>query len=70
MVLFTDGVTESRVAGGELFGVERLTDVLVSCSGNDPGSIARCIHEAVTDGENETRDDVAILVVKATKLDE
>jgi serine phosphatase RsbU (regulator of sigma subunit) len=80
LLAYTDGVTEAR-SGDELFGEERLADVLArvdtpdpqSISGNDNGSAAAHLADAVADAVlrainvfSSERDDVALLVLAAT----
>lgn len=66
MVLYSDGITEARRAGGEAFGTTRLRDAAVAAGRLD----ARGIHEAILesleeflDGARPT-DDVTLLIVK------
>jgi sigma-B regulation protein RsbU (phosphoserine phosphatase) len=69
LVFFTDGVIEARI-DGPMMGTEGLADLLASCAGYSAPEIAQAIHEAVIGGSLQTRDDVAILVLRATPLDE
>jgi sigma-B regulation protein RsbU (phosphoserine phosphatase) len=67
LVLYTDGVTEARSPDGEFFGDERLRHLLSSCSGLDAAGIAARIKNVVLDfQEGYPRDDVAVLVLRAT----
>jgi PAS domain S-box-containing protein len=67
LVLYTDGVTEARSPDGEFFGDERLRRLLSSCSGLDAAGIAARIKNVVLDfQEGYPRDDVAVLVLRAT----
>jgi sigma-B regulation protein RsbU (phosphoserine phosphatase) len=63
LVMFTDGVTESRL-DGELFGTERLAAVLREEAGRSAQEIATAVHLAVTHGSPDTRDDVAVVVLR------
>ncbi|MGE5175413.1 MAG: SpoIIE family protein phosphatase [Hyphomicrobiales bacterium] len=66
LVLYTDGVTEAMNASGELFGDDRLKEVVRALREQDAASIVRGIWEttqAFRDGEQD--DDVTIVVVKA-----
>jgi len=65
MVLYTDGVTEARGPGGELFGEERLRELVGGCAGAAAEEVARRIEQAVLDFQRgEVRDDVAVLVAR------
>ncbi|MEY2536153.1 MAG: phosphoserine phosphatase RsbU/P [bacterium] len=65
LLLYTDGVTESRTPGG-LFGIDRLATLLESCAGLDAAGIAHRIESAVVDAPGHVAiDDVALLVVRA-----
>lgn len=66
LLLYTDGVTEAMAASGELFGDDRLKDVVRTLREGDAASIVRGIWErtqAFRDGEQD--DDVTIVAVKA-----
>ena len=66
LVFFTDGVTEARAPDGDLFGEERLVALLGSLAGLDAETIAGRVERAVLDfQENDLRDDVAVLVLRA-----
>jgi serine phosphatase RsbU (regulator of sigma subunit)/PAS domain-containing protein len=65
LVLYTDGVTDTR-GNGERFGQSRLAGVLAGCCDLDPDEVANRVDEALLafqDGEQ--RDDVALLVLRA-----
>jgi phosphoserine phosphatase RsbU/P len=65
LLLYTDGVTESRTPDG-LFGLERLATVLGECAGLDAGAVANHVEAAVVDAPgHDVRDDVALLVLRA-----
>ncbi len=66
LVLFTDGVTEAR-RGGDAFGEARLAALLASLAGEPPDRLAAAVVTAVREfSEGETRDDVAVLVVRVS----
>ncbi len=66
LVLFTDGVTEAR-AGAEFFGQERLCSALEDLRGGSAQEMADGIAAAAIDFQHAiTRDDIAIVVLKAT----
>ena len=67
LVLYTDGVTEARSPDGDFFGDDRLHCLLRSCSGLDAAGIAARIKNVVLDfQEGYPRDDLAVLVLRAT----
>jgi sigma-B regulation protein RsbU (phosphoserine phosphatase) len=67
LVLYTDGVTEARSPDGEFFGDERLRRLLHSCSDLDAAGIAARVKNVVLDfQEGYPRDDLAVLVLRAT----
>ncbi|MBB2947554.1 serine phosphatase RsbU (regulator of sigma subunit) [Actinoplanes lutulentus] len=65
LVMFTDGVTEARRAGDrELFGPERLREVIAGTAGGSAEKLAEAIDEAVTTFTGgHASDDTAILVL-------
>jgi serine phosphatase RsbU (regulator of sigma subunit) len=66
LVLYTDGVTDASSAGGR-FGQERLEEVLRAAAGSDAGAIAEALDESLLAfQEGPQRDDVALLVLRAT----
>ena len=66
VVLYTDGVTEAR-RNGELFGEERLLEVLGTAPDRDPQHLIERLRDAVTAYADELRDDVEILVLRRTE---
>jgi serine phosphatase RsbU (regulator of sigma subunit) len=68
LLLYTDGVTESRTPEG-FFGPDRLADALRATGGGDAGRVARGIEAAVTEAAGgRLNDDVALLVIQAGKV--
>jgi GAF domain-containing protein len=66
IVLYTDGVTDARGADGR-FGTERLAGVLAAATGLEPDEVANRVDEALLAfEEGPQRDDVALLVLRAT----
>jgi PAS domain S-box-containing protein len=66
LVFYTDGVTDTRGEGGELFGQERLSELLASAAALDADEVASRIDEALQAFERgQQRDDVALLVLRA-----
>jgi serine phosphatase RsbU (regulator of sigma subunit) len=64
VVLYTDGVTEAHHRNQDLFGEERLIDV-ISHARNGVDDVADAIIAAVSDyGPAEPRDDVAVVVLR------
>lgn len=66
LILFTDGVTEAhRLGDYELFGEERLREVIATTAGKAAAEVARCIAQAaLAFGGEPPADDTAILVLK------
>jgi Stage II sporulation protein E (SpoIIE) len=69
VLLYTDGVTEARAADGELFGLDRLTDLLEqeAASGRPPEEMLRRLVRALLVHQPEgLRDDATLLLVQWT----
>jgi hypothetical protein len=64
LVFVTDGVIEGRVAG-RMLGVEGLERLLAGCGALDAVATGERIEAAVV-GDSEPRDDIAVLVLRAT----
>jgi sigma-B regulation protein RsbU (phosphoserine phosphatase) len=65
LVLYTDGVTDTRSAT-ERFGSERLAEVLAAATGLEPDEVANRVDAALLRfEEGPQRDDVALLVLRA-----
>jgi hypothetical protein len=64
LVFFTDGVIEARVAG-RMLGVDGLERLLADTGGLDAVATGERIEEAIL-GDAEPRDDIAVLVLRAT----
>jgi serine phosphatase RsbU (regulator of sigma subunit) len=68
LVLYTDGIVEAR-RPGELFGYERLADVLRETAGAAPHEIAERIQAAVAEfAPGPAADDRALLVVRVDEV--
>jgi sigma-B regulation protein RsbU (phosphoserine phosphatase) len=66
LLLYTDGVTESRTPGGR-FGTDRLAGVLARCAGLPAGAVVDRVRAAVADAPgHQVLDDVALLALRAT----
>jgi serine phosphatase RsbU (regulator of sigma subunit) len=64
IVLYTDGVTEAR-HGAEMFGPERLEEVLAEHGSRSPSDLLDSIISAVTDwGDGQLGDDTAVIIVE------
>ena len=63
LLLYTDGLTEAR-RDGELFGEDRLLDVLGTGSDLSPEELARYLRDAVLAWAGELKDDLEILVLR------
>ena len=69
VLLYTDGVTEARTADGELFGLDRLTDLIEqeAASEQPPEEMLRRLVRALLDRQPEgLRDDATLLLVQWT----
>ncbi len=66
LLLYTDGVTEARGAGGELFGQERLEGALSGAAKHEPEAILDSVRGALRDftGGAKNDDDVTMVAVK------
>ena len=67
VLLYTDGVTEARPAGGELFGLERLTDLVEreAASGQPPEELLRRLVRALVEHQaGGLRDDATLLLLR------
>ncbi len=71
LVLFTDGIVESRHGGeGEEFGIERLLDTVRALHGRKPGEIVQGVFQRVEEwtGGGPPEDDRTVLVVSYPAL--
>ena len=69
VLLYTDGVTEARADDGELFGLDRLTDLLEqeAASGRPPEEMLRRLVRALLEHQDGgLRDDATLLLVQWT----
>jgi serine phosphatase RsbU (regulator of sigma subunit) len=66
LLLYTDGVTEARGPDSD-YGLDRVADLLHSCSGETADDIAeRLTRDVLTFQAGRPRDDIALLVLQAT----
>lgn len=65
VLFYTDGVVEAHQPGGELFGVDRLLDLVGQHASEhlDPAEVVRGLARAVTDHQGDQLDDDATLVL-------
>ena len=65
LVLYTDGITDARGGGTELFGLDRLRECLERCRDLGPERLVRGIRDAVRSftGPVEASDDSTIVVL-------
>ena len=66
LVFFTDGISEPENAYGEMFGEERLIDLVVKNAHLDDQEIIRIVAAAVHQwtGSDELQDDMTLLLVR------
>jgi sigma-B regulation protein RsbU (phosphoserine phosphatase) len=69
LLLFSDGITEARNAGGELFGLERLTAHVQANAGLEPALLGESIRQAVSDfaGSSGLPDDLTCVAIRVGK---
>jgi serine phosphatase RsbU (regulator of sigma subunit) len=64
LILYTDGVIEARDKHGELFGIDRLVELVSTSSGRSAEGIARRVELAAVGHAAGTVDDIAVLVLR------
>lgn len=67
VLIHTDGVTEARSATGELFGEERLTDMIVQATAAGeaaPEALRRLVHALLERQDHRLSDDATIVLVE------
>jgi phosphoserine phosphatase RsbU/P len=66
LVFYTDGITEPENAYGEMFGEERMIELLVRNAHCDEADIVKAMTEAVREwtGSDELQDDMTLLLVR------
>lgn len=66
LLLYTDGVTETRNPGGDEYGEQRLTEILARCGPCSTADLAEtCLSDLATFREKDERhDDLTLLVVR------
>jgi PAS domain S-box-containing protein len=68
MLLYTDGVTEAMNAGGEQFGLERLTKALSETAGAPIEQVVDRVLESVNRFSPQQYDDITIVALRQTEL--
>jgi PAS domain S-box-containing protein len=69
VVFYTDGVVEAR-HGTDIFGEERLVELLATCARHDARGVANAVRQAVGDFQpGAPRDDLAIVVLRVLPPD-
>ena len=66
--LYTDGLTEAKNSERELFGIQRVEEVLATCTDKHPQALLESISEAVHGfvGDAEQSDDLTMLAIRYT----
>jgi len=70
LLLYTDGATDARSMGGEMFGEARLNDAIASGAGLAPDALIKAITAAVAQfvGGAPPEDDLTLLAIEWKKL--
>jgi sigma-B regulation protein RsbU (phosphoserine phosphatase) len=65
-VFFSDGILDARDAAGDLFGRQRVEEIVAANSGNSAGEVVQAIFQAVTahTGGAESFDDETVVAIK------
>ncbi len=67
MLLYTDGIIEARSAGGEEFGIDRLTDFAVRAVADQlplPETARRLVHAILAYQDDRLQDDATVLLAE------
>jgi sigma-B regulation protein RsbU (phosphoserine phosphatase) len=66
LLLYTDGVTEARNPGDELFGVDRLKEALDGLADRAPADVIEGVRATLREwtGDGRNDDDITMVVVK------
>jgi PAS domain S-box-containing protein len=68
LVFYTDGVIENRPNSNGVLDERRLMELVATCAGRDPDTIATRIEEAaVLSQDSHPRDDIAVLVLRVAE---
>jgi sigma-B regulation protein RsbU (phosphoserine phosphatase) len=66
LVLYTDGVNEAQNTAGQMFGIERLVQIILEHGGRSPKELKNVIVNSVqtfSEGQ-EQRDDITVMIVR------
>jgi len=65
LVFYTDGVIESRASSNGVLDERRLAELVATCAGRGPDTIAAMVEEAAVLSQNgHPKDDIAVLVLR------
>jgi serine phosphatase RsbU (regulator of sigma subunit) len=67
VIFYTDGITEARSPAGELFGIQRLVDLLVRTHAAElpaPETLRRVVHALLEHQQHHLSDDATLLLVE------
>jgi PAS domain S-box-containing protein len=68
LVFYTDGVIENRPDSNGVLDERRLMELVATCAGRDPDTIATRVEEAaVLSQDSRPRDDIAVLVLRVAE---
>jgi len=68
LVFYTDGVIEHRVNANGVLDERRLEELVATCAGRDPDTIATRVEEAaVLSQDGRPKDDIAVLVLRVAE---
>jgi PAS domain S-box-containing protein len=68
LVFYTDGVIESRMGSNGVLDERRLMELVSTCAGRDPDTIAAKVEEAaVLSQHGRPKDDIAVLVLRVAE---
>ena len=67
VVLYTDGVTESRAPDGTLYGEERLAGMLARMAGRTASDVVAAVVADLAGWTDDPGDDVALVVLRASR---
>lgn len=65
-VMYSDGLTEARASSGEMYGTDRLSEVVVAMHDHEPSEIIEMIEQSVKDfsGREFYEDDLTVVVLR------
>ena len=69
LLLYTDGVTEATGASGEMFGAERLRNLLIGHAPDGPMALIEAVHDAVVEwtGSTSFDDDLTMVALQRSR---